>query len=156
VSFNKDVLGWVKENGIENQTVLTGSAYGEMRLQAFADADIYVLPSHAENFGFSVFEAMASGLPVVVSETLSLAQEFARSGAAFVLPRTPEAFSAAILKLVDQPELRKTMGDCGRVFAKRYTPEATGAMLAKTVESILNHSPLPENVSPITPLRIHS
>ncbi len=155
-SFNKEVIGWVSENGLESQTVLTGAAYGDTRLQAFADADVYVLPSQAENFGFSVFEAMASGLPVVVSETLSLAQEFARSGGAFVLPRTPDAFSAAILELVDQPKLRKDMGECGRAFARHYSPEETGAMFAKTVESIVNRRPLPKNVSPVTPSRIRS
>ena len=153
-SFSKDVIGWVKENGIESQTVLTGAAYKEMRLQAFADADVYVLPSQAENFGFSVFEAMACGVPVVVSETLSLAKEFGKSGAAFVLPRTSEAFTDAILKLISQPKLRQEMGDCGRGFAKLYSPEKTGAKVAKTVESILNRRPLPGDVSPITPMSI--
>ena len=155
VSFNNDVLGWVKENGIESQTVLTGAAYREMRLQAFADSDIYVLPSHTENFGFTVFEAMTCGLPVLVSETLSLAPQFAQSGGAEALPRTPEAFSAAILKLVAHPELRRQMGERGRVFARQYSPQETGAKVVRTVESILNRRPLPADLSPMTPSGIH-
>ena len=148
VAFNKEVLRWVKESNVETQTVITGAAYKEARLQAFADADIYALASHAENFGFSVFEAMACGLPVVVSNTLNFASEIAQGGAGFALPRTAEAFSVAILKLVDQPELRSKMGECGRLVAKRYTPEETGAKVAKTVESILRQEPFPADLSP--------
>ena len=148
MAFNKEVLRWVRENNIEAQTVITGPAYNEARLQAFADADIYVLPSHAENFGFSVFEAMACGLPVVVSDTLNFASEIAQSGAGFALPRTPGAFSDAILKLLDRPELRREMGLCGRLVAQRYTPEQTGAKVAKTIESIVDHAPFSQDVSP--------
>jgi glycosyltransferase involved in cell wall biosynthesis len=148
VSFRKDVLRWVKENNIESQTVLTGVADKEMRLQAFADSDVYVLPSHAENFGFSVFEAMACGLPVVVSDTLNFASEFARSGAGFVLPRAPEVFSDAILKLIDHPELRREMGARGRILVRQYSLEETGAKVSKTVESIFHRRPFPEDLVP--------
>ena len=93
VSFNKRVLDWVKENGIEAQTVVPGVADREMRLEAFADADVYALPSYAENFGFSIFEAMACGVPVVVSANLNYAAEIARTGAGLAVPRTPGQFS---------------------------------------------------------------
>ena len=148
VSFNKDVLRWVRENNIEAQTALTGMADKEMRLQAFADSDVYVLPSHAENFGFTVFEAMACGIPVVVSDTLNFAPDFSRSGAGFVLSRTPEAFSKAILNLIGHPDLRNKMGACGRNLVRQYSLEETGAKVAKTVESILHRRPFPEDLVP--------
>jgi glycosyltransferase involved in cell wall biosynthesis len=148
VSFNNEVFRWVRENQIESQTVLTGAAYKAMRLEAFADADVYVLPSHAENFGFSVFEAMACGLPVVVSDTLNFAAEFDRGGAGLVLPRTQEAFSEAILKLINQPELRREMGNRGRILAQKYSPEETGVKVAKTMESILQKRPFSADLSP--------
>jgi glycosyltransferase involved in cell wall biosynthesis len=150
VPFKKQVEQWVKDAGIESQTVLTGNADATMRLEAFADSDVYVLASHAENFGFSVFEAMACGVPVVVSETLNLASEFADSGAAVSLPRNPNAFSAAILNLLGDPELRRSMGECGKQFVQRYSLQETGAKVAATVESILKRSPLPANLAPVT------
>ena len=148
ISFNKEVLRWVKENGIESQTVLAGAADREMRLQAFADADVYVLPSHAENFGFTIFEAMACGIPVVVSDTLNFASDFARGGVGFVMPRTPEAFSDAIIKLVDQPELRQEMGARGRILVHKYSLDETGAKVAKTVDSIVHQRPFSEDLVP--------
>ena len=148
VAFNREVLEWVKANGIEDQTVLTGVADKEMRLQAFADSDIYVLPSHAENFGFTIFEAMACGIPVVVSDTLNFAPDFDRSGAAFVLPRTPESFAEAIIKLIDQPDLRQAMGARGRSLVRQYSLEDTGAKVAKTIECVLGSKPFPEELVP--------
>jgi glycosyltransferase involved in cell wall biosynthesis len=148
-SFNDQVLQWVKESGIESQTVMSGMANAEVRLEAFADADVYVLPSHEENFGFSVFEAMASGVPVVVSETLNYADEIARSGAGLSLPRTPEAFSAAIIDLIDRADIRREMGACGRLFVRKYSLEETGAKVAKTVECIVRRLPFPAELAPM-------
>ena len=155
-SFNEQVVQWVKESGIERQTVMTGGAGPQMRLEAFADADVYVLPSHEENFGFSVFEAMACGIPVVVSETLNYAAEIARNGAGFALPRSPEEFSSAIVSLIDQPEQRRKMGSDGRLLARQYPLEDTGAKVAKTVECILHRRPFSNDLAGIADIGARS
>jgi len=149
-SFESQVLVWLKESGIETSTVLPGVADSTMRLEAFVDADVYVLPSHAENFGFSVFEAMACGVPVVVSDSLNLADLFVRGGAGFALPRTPEDFATAILSLIDQPELREKMGSCGRVLARQYSWEESGLKVSKALECIVDQNPFPANLLPRT------
>ena len=148
-AFKKQVQQWVKDAGIDAQTVLTGNADAEMRLEAFADSDVYVLPSHAENFGFSVFEAMACGVPVVVSETLNFAREFAASGAGVALPRSAKEFSTAIVNLLDRPDLRRQMGARGKQFARQYSQEETGAKVAATIESIVERRTLPANLAPM-------
>jgi glycosyltransferase involved in cell wall biosynthesis len=155
-TFTQQAEEWIKESGIEAQTVLTGPADPQMRLEAFADADVYVLPSHAENFGFTVFEAMACGVPVVVSETLNFAADFVQGGAGYALPRTPEDFSAAILKLVNQPDLRQQMGSCGRALVHKYSPKETGAKVASALESILAGHSFPADLVPVgTPSKRH-
>jgi glycosyltransferase involved in cell wall biosynthesis len=148
-AFNKQVMTWIKENGIEANTVVTGAADPKMRLEAYADADVYVLPSHAENFGFTIFEAMASGVPVVVSETLNFANDFVRGGAGFALPRTAEDFSEAILSLVNRPELRQRMGESGRNLARQYSWSATGAKVSSALESALGRHPFSPDLAPI-------
>lgn len=47
------------------KTVFTGQLQGEPLWQAFASADMFVMPSDSETLGFVVLEAMASGIPVV-------------------------------------------------------------------------------------------
>ena len=56
-SFERRVRDWIRSSGIESKTVMT-VAGSEERLE-MVDAYIYALPSQAENFGFSIFEAMA-------------------------------------------------------------------------------------------------
>lgn len=55
----------LKEHFAGTKTVLTGLMTGEALSQAFASADVFVMPSDTETLGFVVLESMASGVPVV-------------------------------------------------------------------------------------------
>lgn len=55
----------LKEHFAGTKTVLTGVMSGEALSQAFASADVFVMPSDTETLGFVVLESMASGVPVV-------------------------------------------------------------------------------------------
>lgn len=55
----------LKEHFKGTKTVLTGQMTGEALSQAFASADVFVMPSETETLGFVVLESMASGVPVV-------------------------------------------------------------------------------------------
>jgi glycosyltransferase involved in cell wall biosynthesis len=92
---------------------------------------------------------MACGVPVVVSDTLNFAGEFAASGAGVSLPRSANEFSAAIVNLLDRPDLRRQMGACGKQFARQYSQEETGAKVAATIESIVERRTLPANLAPM-------
>ncbi len=146
-NFERRVLDWIRESGIESHVVLTGPVVGEAKLEVMADADVFVLPSQAENFGFSVFEAMASRVPVVVSDTLNYAEEIARSGAGVAAQRDPESFAAAILRLLEDPALRHQMGANGLQLARRYDWAETGIRVERTFESILQNRPLPADLT---------
>ncbi len=68
-TFNR-LKAVAKESGISNRLIVSGEAAPEHRWKCFAAADIYVLPGDTiqESFGNTVLEAMASGLPVIVSD----------------------------------------------------------------------------------------
>ncbi|GAI33437.1 unnamed protein product, partial [marine sediment metagenome] len=63
----------VKELMIEEKVLFTGPLFGKEKLEAYVDADVYVLPSSYEIFGLTVLEACACGTPVVVTEACGLA-----------------------------------------------------------------------------------
>ena len=140
--FRERVMKWLKQKHIESNTVLAGPLDPMEKLEALADADVLVSSSEAENFGFSVFEAMASRVPVVVSNTLDYAQEIARAGAGFAAARERDSFAEAIVQLLDDQDLRRETGLNGALFVKRFSMENTGLKIERTIDNILNQRPV--------------
>ena len=146
-SFKNKVIGWIEEHKISAATVVTGQISPAEKLEALADADVFVLPSEAENFGFSMFEAMASGVPVVVSDTLDYSGEVAAMDAGFVVDRNPKSFSGAILKLIEDPALRAAKGTNGVQLAAAYSWDRTGIDLDRAIRSVVTCQPLPSDLA---------
>jgi glycosyltransferase involved in cell wall biosynthesis len=111
--------------GIERDVVWAGFVTGEEQLAVLAAADLFVLPSHSENFGVSVVEAMACGLPVVVSDQVGIHREIAAAGAGLVVPCRADALAEALMQLARDADLRRRQGDRGRRLAReRYSVES--------------------------------
>jgi glycosyltransferase involved in cell wall biosynthesis len=145
--FEGRVRGWLDKNGIADRTILTGKLTGNDKLYALAAADIFVLCSQRENFGFSMLDAMASRLPVVVSDTLYLSGKVSGFGAGLVVPRQVESFASAILDLLRNPERRRQMGECGWKLVNTYSWQRTGQSIEETIQAILNRSSLPAELT---------
>ena len=92
------------------EAVFTGYLSGAELANAFASADIFVFPSTTDTFGNVVLEAMASGLPAVVSDTGG-PRELVRNGVTGYVTRSldVEDFTTAAERLVADPVLRDTM-----------------------------------------------
>jgi glycosyltransferase involved in cell wall biosynthesis len=148
-SFGHKVEQWVNDEGIGASVVITGAIVNEAKREALADADVFVLASQAENFGFSVFEAMASRVPVVVSNTLNYAEEIARAGAGISIERTPGDCAEAIVRLLDDSDLRHRMGQAGAVLARSYSWDATGERVERTFDCVFRNIPLPSDLTEV-------
>jgi glycosyltransferase involved in cell wall biosynthesis len=90
--------------------IFTGYLDGKALARAFASADIFVFPSTTDTFGNVVLEAMASGLPAVVSDTGG-PRELVKNGVTGYVTRSHDIddFTAATSRLVADPTLRATM-----------------------------------------------
>lgn len=95
---------------LENLVRFVGHIEGQAKRELLARADAYVLPSYQENFGIAVAEALAAGLPVIVSDQVGIAPEIAAAEAGFVVPVDVGPLAAAISALAASPELRTRMG----------------------------------------------
>jgi glycosyltransferase involved in cell wall biosynthesis len=78
----------------------------------FRDAtDVTVSPSRAEGFGLTVIEAGAAGCPVVATETTGMTEIITNEESGLIVPiEDPPRLMDALLRLVDDPALRKRMG----------------------------------------------
>jgi glycosyltransferase involved in cell wall biosynthesis len=62
----------------------TGMLTGSLKWGAFSAADAFILPSHQENFGIAVVEALAAGTPVLISNKVNIWREIVADGAGYV------------------------------------------------------------------------
>jgi len=129
---------FVAEAGIESRTSFVGMLQGEAKLGAFVDASLFLLPSYSENFGISVIEAMACGLPVVISDKVNIWREVVADGAGLAAPCDAVEFSGRIAELIDDPARLAKMGEAGRAsVARRYDWASIGKRLEAVYASIV-------------------
>jgi glycosyltransferase involved in cell wall biosynthesis len=135
--------------GIEPDVYWAGFLSGSEKLAALADADLFVLPSYSENFGLSVVEAMASRLPVVISDQVAIQDEVAAGGAGLVTRCEAKPIGEAIRLLVGDPGLRRRLGEAGvRLARSRFSAEAMTSAVLQAYGEILRRPELqPTGVS---------
>ena len=76
--------------GIADQITWAGMITGDLKWGAFGAAEAFILPSHQENFGISVAEALSCGTPVLISNKVNIWREIESDGAGLVQPDTLE------------------------------------------------------------------
>lgn len=74
--------------GVAGRITWTGMLEGEDRWDAYATAEVFCLPSHSENFGLVVVEALAFGVPVLISNKVNIWREIQAGGAGLVAADT--------------------------------------------------------------------
>jgi glycosyltransferase involved in cell wall biosynthesis len=135
--YGRAVRGWLAQGGVANRCTFTGMLEGASKLAAFHHAEVFVLPSYSENFGVAVVEAMACGLPVVVSDRVNIWREIAHAGAGRVVSCDAPAVSRGLAAVLDDPA-RDAMGERGRrLVAERFTWAAAGTRMLDAYHEIL-------------------
>ncbi|MDO8735163.1 MAG: glycosyltransferase family 1 protein, partial [Elusimicrobiota bacterium] len=110
--------------------ILTGYITEEENICLYNAASVFVFPSLYEGFGLPILEAMACGTPVITSDVYSM-PEVAGDAAIMVNPEKISEITAAILKIVKDENLRKSLIEKGFQRAKLFNWEKTAR---KTLE----------------------
>lgn len=106
--------------------------------QWFASADIFLLPTREDVWGMTVIEAMAAGLPVVVTEVAGAAAEVRAADAGIVVPDgSTAALTQALSALLSAPDERRRLGDRGRDAAARFGVESFAQAVLAAYERVL-------------------
>lgn len=89
--------------GLGDRITWTGLLQGELKWGAFRAADAFILPSHQENFGIAVAEALSCGVPVLVSDQVNIWREIVQRQAGFVQPDTLDGTVRLLLQWLHAP-----------------------------------------------------
>lgn len=118
--YKKKVEKWIIDHGIKDEVTFTGRLTGRDKFDAFACADIFVLPSYSENFGMAVVEAMACGIPVVISNRVGIYKEVKKNQAGVVINTNVEELHEGIKRLLENSHLRKSVAENGKKLVEEY------------------------------------
>jgi glycosyltransferase involved in cell wall biosynthesis len=107
--------------GLQHRVHLIGPLYGEAKLAAFVDAACFCLPSRQEGFSVAITEALACGVPVVITQACHF-PEVAEVGAGSIVELDPAAIADALSLILQVPARAAAMGAAGAALVReRYT-----------------------------------
>ena len=122
---------------VAGRVLFPGMLTGELKLSALSAATIWALPSHAENFGVAVVEALAAGLPTVVSSSVGIARDAVAAEAVLAVASEPQSLAGALRRLLNDPGERARLRERSRVFVRRYDRAVVGHQLAAAYAQIV-------------------
>jgi glycosyltransferase involved in cell wall biosynthesis len=145
VMAGPDETGWqsqlsamAQQLGISDRITWTGMIGGPIKWGVLRAAEIFVLPSHSENFGISVVEALACGVPVLISARVNIWREIVEDGAGMVAPDTLAGTAQVLndwigLSSVAQKNMRDRTVPC---FMKHFEVRRAASLLIETLQQI--------------------
>jgi len=123
-----------------DRIVFAGWLDEETKHVVLSGASLLALPSHQENFGLCVMEALSHSVPVLVSPNVNLAAEIVSANAGWVAAIDKDALAARLGEaLSDEDELAKR-GRSGKQLSQKYSWENVGMGLSALYEEILTQS----------------
>lgn len=144
VMAGPDQQGWSKElqeiavsAGVEDRVHWPGMVTGDVKWGAFHASEAFILPSHQENFGIAVAEALSCGKPVLLSDKVNIAEDIAHDQAGFMEPDTAEGTLRLLERWISAaPETRTAMaGRAIPCFRQRYDMRENAKTIMRLFES---------------------
>ena len=102
--------------GLEDRVHFIGHVGGSLKFSLYEAADVFVLPTSQENFGFVQFEALACGTPVMTTTLVDTWREIVDSGGGVAVEQNADAVIEGLEPLLGNPAKREEMGRLGRAW----------------------------------------
>lgn len=132
-------LGLLGETDTSGEVVFLPMLRGTLKWGAFAASEAFILPSHQENFGIAVAEALACGSPTLISDQVNIHAEITGDGAGFSAPDTVEGTRSllqqwAALSHDDRAAMRSRARAC---FLQHFEISHAAAQQAALLKDLL-------------------
>ncbi len=142
--YEAEVDALLVEAGIRDRTYCSGFVEGEMKDLLLQGADMFVLTSNSENFGIAVLEALATGLPAVVTPGVALASVVKQYQLGYVPDLDVGAIASAVQHCLNHPQQAAAMGDRARqLILEQYSWDGIASNLVELYTAILNKHQIP-------------
>lgn len=125
--------------GSNSQIVFTGWLDGEKKNAVISGASLLVLPSHQENFGLCVMEALSHSVPVLVSPHVNLAEEIVLANAGWIATVDKDALLARLAEALSDEEERSRRGQAGKQLAQKYSWDTAAKSLVDLYTELITH-----------------
>ncbi len=144
VMAGPDQTGWVatlkqqaEKLGVAHRITWPGMLQGDDKWGAYYAAEVFCLPSHQENFGIVVAEALACGKPVLISNKVNIWREIESDGAGIVQDDTAQATTQGLEKwLALSPPAREAMQQAAqRCFNNRFRIDRVAESLVRIIQT---------------------
>jgi glycosyltransferase involved in cell wall biosynthesis len=140
-AYRAELEAHVAALGLGDTVRFLGFVSGESKVRALRETDVVVSPGYHENFGIAVVEAMAAGLPAIVSDGVALANEIEAADGGLVFPSgNVRRLASALRELLDREHWQRA-SDNARAFASGFSLEALGKDLVRAYRAAANEMP---------------
>jgi glycosyltransferase involved in cell wall biosynthesis len=130
--YETEVKSLLFSHGIQNCTHFAGFVKGEMKDLFMQGSDLFALTSYSENFGVAVLEALAAGLPVLVTPGVALAELVQEKHLGYVAEMNVEAITQALQQALDNPhEVQKIGKRAHQLISECYTWDKIASNLSE-------------------------
>ena len=120
-SHEKDYHELASNLGLDGCLTWLGFISQEQAADEWVNLDCAIIPSELESFGVSAVEAQSCGCPVIISDIPGLMEATKPGETSLVIHRGDVGeLAEAIVKLYQEPELRKKMGEAGRAYVQEH------------------------------------
>lgn len=121
---------FIIQNDLSKSIKTIGMLTGEPKTEALNQSDFFVLPSYSEGFSIAVLEAMASKLPVIVSDRVGFGPQIIEARAGYITTLEVESIKKALLFMRDNPSDSKVLADNAfELLNEKYTIEIVANQL---------------------------
>ncbi len=139
----KEAYHFIEQNLLRDQIKFVGTVTGEIKERFLVETDIFVFPSWYpfEGLPIVILEAMAAGCPIIATRDVGVIPEVVLDGVTGILvdKQNPQQIAESIIRLIENPELRISMGKAGRQrFKKHYTMDQNIEKMITIFKNTLN------------------
>jgi len=139
VGWQAELVALARERHVDESITWTGMLSGDAKYGALRASEVFVLPSHQENFGIGVAESLACGTPVLISNKVNIWREVQQDGAGLVANDDLEGSCSLLKNWVSLPSERKSLMrelalNC---FRRRFEIRKSAKSLVRVLSNVI-------------------